>query len=223
VVVLSCASYFDVENVRMKKHWLTLFSVLLIAGSLVSDAQSTDLDHLSKDEIATAVAAKPNSGFVYIEDAGFTVPTDCQVQMPSEAVFTPLGWINAKAAEAKRSYLSFSPDPEDTARVLTVISKGCVNGTAAGPVCDTVSRVVLLSDRAGTAKVESLSQKPLAQAWQNGYGASANCSALLSRFSMDQIQHVRNSKGEFLIATFSGSTLLKIYTVKDKHLKKLGI
>jgi hypothetical protein len=34
---------------------------------------------------------------------------------------------------------------------------------------------------------------------------------------------VRDKKGEFLVATFDGAQLLKIYTVKEKHLKKLGM
>jgi len=40
---------------------------------------------------------------------------------------------------------------------------------------------------------------------------------------MDDVTRVRNDKDEFLIATFSGATLLKIYAVKDKHIKKLGL
>ena len=40
---------------------------------------------------------------------------------------------------------------------------------------------------------------------------------------MDDVKRVQNGKGEFLIATFNGATLLKIYTVKDKHIKKLGL
>ena len=39
---------------------------------------------------------------------------------------------------------------------------------------------------------------------------------------MEDVAKVRSAKGEFLIVTFSGSTLLKRYTVKQKHLKSLG-
>jgi len=34
---------------------------------------------------------------------------------------------------------------------------------------------------------------------------------------------IRGGKGEFLIATFNDATLLKIWTVKEKHIKKLGL
>ena len=57
----------------------------------------------------------------------------------------------------------------------------------------------------------------------SGFGATAACLNLVSRFSMEDVNKVRKGKGEFLIATFNGGTLLKIYTVKDKHIKKLGL
>ena len=127
------------------------------------------------------------------------------------------------ARNAKKQYLQYVPSEIDTQRVLTVLSNGCANGSPAGPVCDTITRVVLLSDKEGTATAEAVSQNPLTQSWQNGFGANASCSGLVSRFAMADVQRVRNSKGEFLIATFNGATLLKIYTVKDKYVKELGI
>ena len=39
----------------------------------------------------------------------------------------------------------------------------------------------------------------------------------------DAIAKVRSAKGEFLIVTFSGSTLLKRYTAKQKNIKRLGL
>ena len=191
---------------------------------LVAFAQDTrPIDHLSPDEITAAIAAKPNTGFVWIEDGGFSTPSLCQAQMPSESIFTPAGWLNALAISKRKQFLQFVPTEEDTERVLTVISDGCASGTPAGPRCETITRAVLLSDKAGTITAEAISQKAIAQNWQNGYGATAACSNLVSRFSMADVQRVRNGKGEFLIATFSGATLLKLYTVKDKHIKKLGL
>jgi hypothetical protein len=198
-------------------------AVFLLICMLICAAQVQAPDHLSDLEIAAAVAAPPGEGFVYIEDMGFTTPSYCKAQMPSETIFTPAGWLNAQGANAKKQYLPFHPSPDDTLRVLTVISKGCANGTTAGPVCDTISRVALLSDKGGKVVVESISQRPLTQSWQNGYGASAACSALISQFSLADVRRVRNAKGEFLIATFNGAQLLKIYTVKEKHIRKLGL
>lgn len=180
-------------------------------------------DHLSNQEIAAAIAAPPNTGFVSIEDMGFATPSARQAQMPSESIFTPVGWLNALNLNARSQYKSFQPTPDDTLRVLRIISKGCASGTPSGPACDTISRVALLSDKGGTVVVEAISQYPMTQSWQNGFGATAACSSLVSEFSMTDVQRVRNAKGEFLIATFSGQQLLKVWTVKQKHLKKLGL
>jgi hypothetical protein len=197
--------------------------VILFFSILVCVVRAQAPDHLSDQEIAAAVGARPDTGFVYIEDMGFATPSQCGAQMPSEAVFTPAGWLNAQSMNAKKQFLPFHPTMDDTLRVLTVISKGCASGTVAGPVCDTISRVALLSDKNGKVVVEAISQNPLSQSWQNGFGASAVCSALVSRFSLEDVQKVRNTKGEFLIATFNGTQLLKIYTMKEKHIKKLGL
>ena len=180
-------------------------------------------DRLSESEVAAAALAKPNTGFVFIEDGGFITPSACPTQMPSEAIFTPEGWINAKAATAKQQFLPYTASPEDTLRTLKVVSRGCVAGTPAGPVCDSITRVVLLSDRVGTTVIEASVTKPFTSSWQNGFGASTTCSSLRSEFPVSELHKVRNEKGEFQIATFAGSTLLKIYTVKQKHLKQLGL
>lgn len=209
----------------MRKAATTVFFLAsgLLCAVMQSVAQSKPVDRLSPEEVAAAIAAAPNTGYVYIEDAGFTAPSFCKAQMPSESIFTPAGWLNALAIGKRKQYLNFTPTEEDTERVLTVVSDGCANGTPAGPTCETISRAVLLSDKAGTVKAEAISQRPLAQTWQNGFGATAGCANLVSRFSMEDVNRVRKGKGEFLIATFNGATLLKIYTVKDKHIKKLGL
>lgn len=189
--------------------------------SQVADMLSED--HLSEDEIASAIAEPPNTGFVNIEDMGFATPSACQAQMPSESIFTPVGWLNAQNLITKRQYLSFHPTSDDTRRALTILSKGCASGTPSGPACDTISRVALLSAKDGKVIAEAINEWSLAQSWQNGFGASASCSALVSQFLLSDVQKVRNSKGEFLIATFNGSQRLKIWTVKEKHIKKLKL
>jgi hypothetical protein len=186
-------------------------------------ADGLPTDHLSEGEIASAIAAPANTGFANIEDMGFATPSACQAQVPSESIFTPIGWLNAQNLIAKRQYLPFHPTSDDTLRVVTILSKGCASGTPSGPVCETISRVALLSDKEGKVIVEAIHQWPLGQSWRNGFGASASCSALVSQFSMSDVQKVRNSKGEFLVVTFNGTARLKIWTVKEKHIKKLGI
>lgn len=128
-------------------------------------------DHLSEEEVSAAIAARPGAGFVYIEDMGFATPSVCAAQMPSESIFTPAGWLNAQSLNAKKQFLQFHPAPDDTLRVLTILSKGCASGTVAGPACTTITRVALVSDKSGKAVVEAVRQHPLVQSWQNGYGA----------------------------------------------------
>jgi hypothetical protein len=197
-------------------------TVGLVVFSMLAAAQAPN-DQLSQNEIEAAVAARPNSGFVFIEDSGFTTPSRCPAQMPSVSIFTPSGWLNALSIRARRQYLPFKPDGEDTLRALTIISRGCASGSVAGPVCESITRVALLSDLGGSVVVEAAINKPVTNSWQNGFGASASCSSLVSKFMVSEVQKVRNKKGEFLVATFSGVQLLKVYTVKEKHLKQLGM
>lgn len=200
------------------------FAALLIClASAAVYVHGQSLNYLSPEEVTSAESTALGNGFVSIQDLTFATPSLCQAQMPSESIFTPVGWIAARAANARKTYTTYTPTQEDTARVLTVLSKGCASGTPSGPACESITRVVLLADKEGSQKVEPLDEKPMNQAWQNGFGASTSCSGLVSRFPLSDIKRVQNSKGEFLIATFDGTTLLKIYAVKEKHLRKLGI
>jgi hypothetical protein len=198
-------------------------SILLGAFVVVLAAQAQPGDPLTPDEVAAAIAAKPATGAVAIQDAGFLAPSFCKAQMPSEVIYTPAGWLNALSFTAKRQYLPYEPKTPDIQRFLTVISYGCANGSSTGPVCQSITRAALLSDTKGTIVIEALGQGSMPQTWQNGFGARAACSSLVSKFSMADVLRLRKGHGEFIIATFDGAQLLKMYTVKEKHLKKLGI
>jgi len=177
--------------------------------------------YLSQAEIASAVAAPPNTGFVFIEDGGFTTPSLCEAQMPSIALFTPFGWLNALSQNAKKQLLDYVPKQEDTRRVLTVVSKGCV-GKTMNDTLQSITRVVVLSvDH--QKKLEPVESHPLPSSWQNSYGATATTSNLVSKFSMEDLKKIQSKDGEFIVATMNGSGITKMYTVKPKHLKKLGI
>jgi len=199
-----------------------ILSLYVMASVAFAFPQST-ADHLSPDEIKAAASAKPNSGFAYISDMGFTTPTRCEAQIPGVFIYTPEGWLNALSVNARKQYLPFEPKPEDTLRALTIIAQGCASGTPAGPACESISRVALLSDKGGKVVVEALASEPVSQAWQNGFGARAACTNLVSRFAMSDVDRVRSDKGEFLVATFGGSQLLKTYTVKQKYIRQLGL
>lgn len=197
--------------------------IIILMGLSSLFAQSQLGDHLSSDEIRAATALKPGSGFVAIMDSGFLTPSLCKAQMPEEFIYTPEGWLNALSINARHQYLPFNPQPEDTLRALTIISQGCASGTLSGPACDSITRVVLLSDKDGSVVIEAVDSHPRSSTWQNGFGATAACSSLVSKFTMADVQKARNEKGEFLIATFDGATHLKTYTVKSRFIKKLGL
>jgi hypothetical protein len=200
------------------------FLALCLCSALVSAQTPTTPtdDHLSQAEIDAAVAAKPDTGFVDIVDQSFNM-SRCTAQLAGISIFTPSGWINARSIGARKQYLPFTPTPLDTMRALTILSKGCAYGSPAGPVCDSITRVALLSDKGGNTVVEAVDTRSIANTWQNGFGATANCSNLVSRFAMSDVAKVRNEKGEFMVAIFSGATLTKTYTVKDRFIKKLGM
>ena len=117
----------------------------------------------------------------------------------AEFIYTPDGWLKALSTGAKNQFLPFQPSETDTLRSMTIISQGCANGTAAGPVCDSITRVVLLSDAHGAIVVESTDSRPLSQAWQNGFGARAACSSLVSKFPMDKVRAVQNKTKEVVV------------------------
>lgn len=196
---------------------LAIFSVFQV------NSFAQDTDHLTEAEIAAAVAARPDVGFTSIMDAGFLTPTLCNAQMPTVSIFTPIGWINAQSYNAKKQFLPYHAQPEDTLRALTVVTRGCAGGTPSGPTCDSITRVIVLSDKTGSTVIEAILSRPMPTTWHNGFGATSTCSSMISKFDMKDIEKARNTKGEFIVATFAGATPLKSFTVKPKHLKSLGL
>jgi hypothetical protein len=188
---------------------------------VASAAFTQSSDNLSAEEVAGAIAQKAGSGFVKMA-ASFGNRYGC-TQWPSISIYTPEGWLNALNVIDHKQFLAFAPTPADMMRALTIISQGCAAGTSAGPQCESITRVALLSDTKGQIVVEAVKNEPLTQAWQNGFGASAACSALVSKFSLNDLQKVRDKDGEFLVATFSGSQPPRMYSVKKKQLQSLGI
>jgi hypothetical protein len=201
----------------------TIILVAAIVACLSAIAQSPAEDHLTPDEVKVAAATKPGIGFVEIIDRDMFVASSCTAQAPEEFLYTPDGWLSALSAVAKHQYLPFNPSPDDTLRALTIVSYGCALGSPSGPSCDSITRVALISDVGGSVVVEALTSHSRPITWQNGYGATAACNNLVSKFALADVQKVRNAKGEFLIVTFAGSTLLKTYTVKAKFIKNLGL
>ena len=174
-------SEYDEQKARLKavKEWVRnslLTSELTIAPQSEQRSESAatlaQSDHLSDEEINAAVGAKPASGFAWIEDMSFA-SSSCTAQNPALFVYTPSGWLNSLSRDARKQFLPFKPAPEDRLRALTIIAHGCAAGTAAGPVCDSITRVALLSDPNGTIVSEAVTSHSVTQSWQNGFGATA--------------------------------------------------
>lgn len=213
----------DIAEYATMRCTYTMPCVLFLCVFCCLSSYAQIADHLTGKEIETALSSPPNSGFVNIADMSFGTPSSCRAQMPSESIFTPEGWINVQNVLAKNQFINYRPSDDDTARVLRIISKGCASGSLAGPVCDTITRVVLLSDKHSSSAVEAVNEHPFDQQWQNGFGASASCRSLVSEFLMDDVRKVQKPDGTFVIATFSGAQILKMYVVKEKYIKKLSL
>jgi hypothetical protein len=158
----------------------TFASLLLWTFFVASAAFTQSSDSLSPEEVAAAVAQKAGSGFVKMAPGLWK--QIWLAQWPSIWIYTPEGWLNALNVRDHKQFLAFAPTPTDTLRALTIISQGCASGTSAGPQCESITRVALLSDPKGQVVVGAIKNEPRTQAWQNGFGASAACSALVSKF-----------------------------------------
>jgi hypothetical protein len=207
----------------MRRHPL---ACLLCSFICVPMFAKSVCSHHAAGAVVVAHTNPQAKGFVYIPDMGFSVPASCRIQQPGLYLYSPASLLAPLPAGVNWQDLQSEPKPENSLPVLTIVSQGCVNRTAAGPVCQSVTGVSLLSDRSGSVAVQASAQHSVAQSWQtwhNGFGASTSCSALVSQFLMSDVDRLRNSKGEFLVATYSGTGPLKVYTVKQRHLKRLGL
>src|ERR1041385_5059269 len=190
-------------------HIRNVISLVLAACLCSLPIAAQDNDHLSASEVKSALE-QGGGGYVYIEDGNLFAAGNCKAQIPSLAIWTTAGWLNALKAEAKRQFLPFQPKDEDTVRALTIIARGCASGTLAGPVCDSVTRLALVSDSHAEVAVEAIRQESVSQTWHNGFGVQAACAALAARFAVADVRKVQDSRGEFSVAVFDGTNLLKI-------------
>jgi hypothetical protein len=146
----------------------------------------------------------------------------CKPQSAGIQIFSPEGLVRAMSISAKKQFRPFNPAPDATRRVLTIVSQGCVNDGPIQPVCQSITRVVLLSDSSGGSVVEGIESHVVPDTWQNGFGATEECASLISKFAMNDVRRVLKNR-ELIVATFQGGQLLKLYKVKEKQLKILGL
>jgi hypothetical protein len=148
-------------------------------------------------------------------------------QYASIQLFTTESWIAFRAHLAHQQYQQFdlaTLSPEETMRGLIVVALGGAYGTNAGPSCNSVTRIALISDKGGAQVAEAISQDSASSSWSNAFGASASCNALVAKFSATDVQRVASAaqQGEYFVGVFSGTNMLFMYKVKEKYLKELG-
>jgi hypothetical protein len=148
-------------------------------------------------------------------------------QFASIQLFTTESWTAFRAQLARRQYQQFntaSLSEEETLRGLIVVALGGAYGTNAGPQCNSVTRIALISDKGGAVVAEAVNQEAASSSWSNAFGASASCNALVAKFAETDVQRVSAAaqKGEYFVGVFSGTNLLFMYKVKEKYLKELG-
>jgi hypothetical protein len=148
-------------------------------------------------------------------------------QYASVQLFTAESWIAFRARVARQQYQRFNPadlSQAERQRGLVVAAFGGAYGSNAGPQCNSVTRIALISDKGGAVVAEATAQEAASSSWSNAFGASASCNALIAKFPAAEVQRVSSAaeKGEYLIGVFSGSSLLFMYKAKEKYLRELG-
>lgn len=148
-------------------------------------------------------------------------------QYASVQLFTTESWIAFRAQVARKQYQRFDPadlSQAERQRGLVVVALGGAYGSNAGPRCNSVTRIALISDKGGAVVAEAAVQEAASSSWSNAFGASASCNALVAKFPATEVQRVSSAaeKGEYFIGVFSGSSLLFMYKAKEKYLRELG-
>jgi len=145
-------------------------------------------------------------------------------QVPKISLFMPEAVLAIRAEAAKKQFIQYEPTEEDKRRSLMIVAQGYAGKTIAEG-CTSITRVVLLSDPSGGVVQEAYLSEPLGELWRNNFGATNDCQALRTKFSLDDVQKVRAaaSNSEFFVAVFSGTVNTKTYKIKKKHQSKLGL
>jgi hypothetical protein len=184
--------------------------------------RAPQIDVLSDDEVKLAVSGKGRDHWVWIMDTGLMAAQGNQV--PAITLYMPEAVLAIRAESARNQFIQYEPSEEDKRRSLMIVAQGYAGKTITEG-CTSITRVVLLSDPSGAVIKEAYLSEPLDEIWRNNLGATNRCQALRTKFSLDDVQKVRDaaSKGEFLVAVFSGSVNTKMYKIKRKHQSKLNL
>jgi hypothetical protein len=139
-------------------------------------------------------------------------------------MFMPEAVLSIQSEAARRQFVQYVPTDEDLRRSITIIAEGYVPADAR-LACDSITRVILLSDTSGHVVEEPYLSEPLAETWRNAFGVTNQCQALRVKFSMISVERVKAAApgGEFLVGEFAGNAFSKMYKIKKKHQSRLGL
>ncbi len=182
----------------------------------------TPKEELSDSEVNAALTGRGKDHWVDIEDMGLMAAQGSRA--PSITLYMPDAMIAIQSESARKQYLKYEPSEEDRQRALTIVAEGYVAETVQGG-CNSITRVVLLSNPSGDVVKEAYLSEPLGETWRNAFGAGNYCGTFRAKFWLDDVQAVRAAAkdGEFYVAAFSGAVNTKTYKVKRKHQSKLGL
>jgi hypothetical protein len=186
--------------------------------------QAQRFDELSSEEVRLALSGGGRRSFVEIQDMTFRPFEPPLAEIAYITIYMPGALIAIRTESARKQFLQYEPDREDRRRSIMIVAHGYVGRYISGG-CDSITRIVLLSDPSGRVVEEPYLSEPLGATWQNAFGATNECQALRVKFAMDSVQRVKAAapNGEFLVAVFAGSVKTKMYKVKKKHQFKLGL
>jgi hypothetical protein len=179
-------------------------------------------DELSAEEVRAAVGGAGKNHYVVIQDMGLFAAQGAQV--PKITLYMPDAVLAIQSESARKQFIRYEPEKEERRRAMMIVAYGYVAQYAPGG-CDSITRIVLLSDPSGQVVEEPYLSEPLSQTWGNAFGATTECQALRVKFSLDSVRRVKAAapNGEFLVAVFAGSVNTKMYKVKKKHQSKLEL
>jgi len=207
-------------------------AIIIVAALWWGAAACAQDDDLSAAEVQAALAGAGSNHWIKLTDmrmviaSAFMDPSTTLAQEPSIILVMPEALIASQSVRPRKQFLSYTPAREEQRRSLTVIAEGIALGSRSGPLCSSIARIVLLSDRSGDSVLEASSSGPLEQTWQNAFGASAVCQALRASFPITAVRRISSAapNGEFLVAVFyENSADPRIFKIKRRMMKKLGI
>jgi hypothetical protein len=168
------------------------------------------------------IYAKDIPGFVHIEDGGILAAQGKKV--PFINIFTVEGLIAYEKTIAKQTFRQYNPSNVNLNPHIHILAQGYV-GKNITSGCESITRIVLLSDEAGSVVREAYWSESEPVTYLNNFNAKMQCNVLRAKFDMEDVRYVRESAkdGEFYVAVFSGTINNKTYKIKHKHQNKLDL